>query len=92
MMAEKKVGWWKRPFALILDSDWDLDPYKVAGFVLLWQFCEVVTTTMRLIEDEGDVALIGVGAGLLLPITTMATFMFNYSKEHDKKLLDAAKE
>lgn len=87
---EKKVVWWKQALAFLLDAEWHLDPYKLAGFVLLGLFCAIVCTVMSLVQQKADIGLIGIDAGLLLPITTMITFMFNFSKQSDAKLTDAA--
>jgi hypothetical protein len=91
-MAEKKVPWWKKCFAWLLDSEWDLDPYKIAAFLLVWQFASVTQKVLVMADAGADIGHIGVVSALLLPITTMITFLFNYSKENDQKLLGAARE
>jgi hypothetical protein len=88
----QKVGWWKKPFAWLFDHEWDLDPYKIAAFVLVWQFAVVVQKTMALIDVKTDAGLVAIAASLLVPITTMITFLFNFSKEHDANLQSASKE
>lgn len=87
-----KVPWWKQAIAWIMDEDWALDPYKIAAFLLLWQFSVVVNKVMGMVDTNANPTLTGIVAGLLVPMAGMVTFLFNYSKEHDKKLLDAAKE
>lgn len=94
MSAQNKVPWWKQALAWVMGEDWQLDPYKIAAFVLLWKFSQIMDEIMVMVSAKPaiDVALVGIAAGVLATLATMITFLFNYSKEHDRKLLDAAKE
>ena len=74
--------------SMFLDVEWHPDPYKIAAFILIWQFVSVGQKVIELVDAKVDPTSIGIVAGLLVPITAMITFLFNFSKQSDATLLE----
>jgi hypothetical protein len=89
-MSEEKTPLWKHLISIFTDAEWHPDLYKVGGIVGVAMFYNVVVKVLQMVDAKEDTTRISLVAALLVPITTMITFLLNFSKQNDAVLTNKA--
>lgn len=77
----------KQIWSLISDHNWDLDPWKIAGFVVYAYAILKIDEVFSLAKTTKDFGIISTLGGLVSILLTIGTFLFRQAKDHDAALM-----
>lgn len=85
MVKNKIVNLVKKLLSPILDRQWDLDPYKIAGFFFFYKAYDFSNKLFLQPSTLSDVKM-GILGGIITALITIGTFMFNQGRKSDETL------
>jgi hypothetical protein len=81
------VSVFKQIWSLVSDHNWDLDPWKIAGFSVYGYAVLKINDIFLLARTTKDFGIISALAGLVSILLTIGTFLFRQAKDHDTALM-----
>jgi uncharacterized membrane protein len=77
----------KQVWSLITDHNWDLDPWKIAGFLVYAYAVVKINDVFEIAKTVKDFGIVSTLGGLISILLTIGTFLFKQAKDHDSALI-----
>lgn len=84
-IKNKIIDLGKKILSPILDRQWHLDPYKIAGFFFFYKAYEFSNKLFLQSSNLSDIKM-GIFGGIVTALITVGTFMFDQGRKSDDTL------